>query len=399
MSDADIPDLTTKQEALVNTLPAHIADIADALGIARSTVRDHIDAIRDSGLELTYDRKTEQWTLTDERASKVRRISTKHKSTITREANEVIEAEHSYLLNRLERTDPLTVSQNPPQDAESFCIAFGDTHFGDVVETDRGRIQYDMDIAADSVDTFAKKVLRMKQLEGEHLDFSDCHLFLLGDLATGTHIYSGQVHDIQAYLAKQVEVSAQKMIDLIVTLNNAFDTVHVYGVLGNHGQDRAGAARGSNTDLLTYRWVQDGLRRMDVQNVEVTIADNSHSLTTQVRNQTVHVRHGQQGQQHVDKTARSESDWRGIWSNIRYPTPDDVGFDVALRGHYHCPSMDWLMNTYPVFTAPSPKPGGEFAEMIGSPDVGAVRHLGWCFGIGNSRRVTFKRLVDDGDFA
>lgn len=397
MPTDDIPDLSEQQTTLLTALPAHISELADSLGVQRSTVRDHIERVRQKGIDIEYDRDAEQWYNADERAPELQRLSSKHKSQITREANELIEAEESLLLRRLEQSEPLSHNQPPRDQSESFVVVFGDTHFGDVVETERGDTVYDMDIAERSVDLFAENVLQMHDLESATQNFHDCHLVLTGDIATGTHIYDGQVHDIEAYLAEQVTRSSQKLIDLIVTLADRFETVDVYAVLGNHGLDRASAARGSNTDLITYRWVQDGLRRMQVENVEMTVADGSHTLTTRIRDHTLHIRHGQQTQEHVDATARSESDWRGYWADVNNPPgPNEtVGFDVAVRGHHHQPSLDFLLNTYPVFTAPSPKPGGEFADSIGKPDVGSVRYLGWCFGTGDSRRLTFKRVVDD----
>jgi predicted phosphodiesterase len=393
----DLPELTDRQRHVVELLPAHIEQMASSLGCERSTVRSHISAVCEKGIEIEYDRSANRWYIADDRAPEVERISTTHKSQITKRANKVIEAEHSHLLRRLEQTDPLTPTPPGTKNAESLLAIFGDLHFGDVVENDRGTVLYDMETAKASVDMFAEKVLQIHDLESQTQDYDECVLALTGDIATGTHIYSGQVHDIEAFLADQVTDSAQKLVDLVVTLADRFDSVRVLGVLGNHGLDRASAARGSNTDLLTYRWMQDALRRMRVTNVSVTIADGSHSLTETINGQTFHLRHGQRGQRHVDKTAASSRDWRGIWADVRSDDVDrSVGFDIAARGHFHEPSLDWLMNTYPVLSAPSPKPGGDFADKIGQPDVGPPRHLGWCCGVGGSRRLTFKRLVDDG---
>jgi biotin operon repressor/predicted phosphodiesterase len=396
----NLPDLTEQQSSIINELPAGTAELADALRCSRSTVRDHITEIRNSGIEIDYDHSAGKYFISDERKPKLERISSKHKSQITREANEIIEAEHSHLLRRLENSEPLRPGVPTINAMESFVAVFGDLHFGDVVEDDNGTVLYDMDTAAESVDQFAEKCLEIHDIERRTQTYDHCVLALTGDIATGTHIYSGQIHDIEAYLGDQVTRSAQKLIDLILTLADRFERVDVYGVLGNHGLDRASAARGSNTDLLTYRWMQDALRRMDVENISITIADGSHSLTTKINGKVFHLRHGQQGQRHVDKTAASSRDWRGIWANVDDPddpeNPYKNGFDIAARGHFHEPSLDWLMNTYPVVTAPSPKPGDEFAEQIGQPDVGAPRHLGWCFGVGSGRRMTFKRLIDDG---
>ena len=385
----DLPDLsdTPSQEAVVRELPASAETLAGALNVSDSTVRDHIAALRDKGIAVEYDRAAGQYHLADARAPKLRRISTKHKATKTREANELIEAEESILLRRLEQTDALTAPpQEDPAD-ESFVAILGDLHFGDVVETDRGQVIYDMDSAEDAVHTFAEKCLEIKRLESEYTSFSECHLFLLGDLATGTHIYSGQVHDIEAFLADQVTRAAQSLLDLVTTLAEAFQSVHIHGVLGNHGLDRASAARGSNTDLIVYRWLQDGLRRSAHDNLSIQIAESTHHLNCEIRDWNVHVRHGQDGQTHVDATAASSRDWRGWQSKHR--------FDLAMRGHYHRPGLDWVLNRYPVISAPSPKPGGEFAERIGQPDASTSKHLGWCVGIDDTRPLTFKRLIDD----
>ena len=388
MSD-DLPDLseTPSQEAVIRELPASAETLAGALNVSDSTVRDHISALRDKGIAVEYDRAAGQYHLADDRAPKLRRISTKHKQTKTREANEIIEAEESILLRRLKQTAPLSVPPQEDPTDESFVAVLGDLHFGDVVEDGRGSVVYDMGQAEAAVQTFAEKCLKIKQLESQYTSFSECHLFLLGDLATGTHIYSGQVHDIEAFLGDQVTRASQALLDLTTTLADAFHSVHVHGVLGNHGLDRASAARGSNTDLIVYRWLQDGLRRSAYDNLSVQIAESRHHLNTEIRGWRVHVRHGQDGQQHVDATAASSRDWRG-WQSKH-------GFDLAMRGHHHTPALNWVLNRYPVVSAPSPKPGGEFAERIGQPDVSRTKHLGWCCGIDDDRPLSFKRLIDD----
>ena len=387
---SDTPDLSDapRLREYLSLLPCSTPAAADAMGVAETTVegyRERLDTAHDVALE--YDRGANQWYIADDRAPQLRRISTKHKQTKTREANELIEAEESTLLRRLERNPPLTTPPRASPDAESFAAVLGDLHFGDRVETDTGDVVYDMDAAAEAVREFGRKCLEIKGLESQYTTFDDCHLFLLGDLATGTAIYEGQVHDIEAFLADQVTRASQALLDLVTTLADAFETCHVYGVLGNHGLDRASAARGSNTDLIVYRWLDDALRRAAIDNVSVQIAESTHHLNTTVRGHRVHVRHGQDGQMHIDKTAASSRDWRG-WR-------EEHRFDLAMRGHYHNPGLDWVMNKYPVISAPSPKPGDGWVSRIGQPDVSTTKHLGWCVGIGDDRPLTFKRLVDD----
>ena len=384
---SDFPDLSPRQQDLIARLPASTATLAEEMDIAPSTVEGHREAVQEKGVSLEYDRSANQWFLDDERAPKLRRISTKHKNTKTREANELIEAEESVLLRRLKRSDPLTTPPRAEPSHETFCCVLGDLHFGDLVETDDGRVVYDIDIARDAVETFGEQALKIREMQSELVDFDDCYVFFLGDIATGMAVYEGQHRDIHAHLADQVTESVGVLDQLLRTLAEHFETVQVRAVLGNHGTDRASSARGANTDLIVYRWLDDALRRSAVDNVNIEIAESTHHLNTTVRDWRVHVRHGQDGQRHVDKTAASGRDWRG-WR-------DAHRFDIALRGHWHDPSVDYVLNRYPVLTAPSPKPGSEFIERMGHPDVSQRKHLGWVFGTSDSRRTTFEYLIDD----
>jgi len=383
----ETPDLSARQRELIANLPASTAELADALDVERTTVESYRNAIEEKGVALSYDREANRWYLADDRAPKLRRISTKHKQTKTREANELIEAEESILLRRLRRTEPASTPPRARPSEETFCCVLGDLHFGDLVETDDGQVIYDMDQAVEAVETFTEQALKIREMQSELVDFDDCYLFLLGDIATGMAVYEGQHHDIEAHLADQVTDAVQALYDLCVTLADAFDTLQVRAVLGNHGNDRASSSRGANTDLLAYRWLDDALRRDAIDNVDVKIAESTHHLNTPVRDWTFHVRHGQDGQRHVDKTAASGRDWRG-WREAHR-------FDVALRGHFHDPSIDYVLNRYPVVTAPSPKPGSEFIERMGHPDVKQRKHLGWVFGSSDDRRTTFQYLIDD----
>jgi len=387
---SDTPDLSDapRLREYLSLLPCSTPDAAERMSVESTTLESYRNRLKEThGIDLKYDRGANQWYIADDRAPQLRRISTKHKQTKTREANELIEAEESVLLRRLERNPPLSTPPRSAPSHETFCCVLGDLHFGDLVETDDGTVIYDMESAREAVRTFGRQALKIREMQSELVDFDDCYLFLLGDIATGEAIYEGQHHDIEAHLGDQVTDAVQALDRLIRTLADAFETVQVRGVLGNHGTSRAAASRGANTDLIVYRWLDDILRRSGIENVDIDIAEATHHMNTTVRDWTFHIRHGQDGQRHVDKTAASGRDWRG-WREAHR-------FDVALRGHFHDPSIDYVLNRYPVITTPSPKPGGEFIERMGHPDVSQRKHLGWVFGTSDDRRTTFEYLIDD----
>lgn len=384
----NVPELDERQHRAIRLLPATVAE----LDAAFDDVDGHavLDLLRDDGVTVRYDPEAEKYYLADERSKELRSKTHLSLSAKTKRAKQALREEHA-LLDRLPPTTPLSIDDHEPDpDNETLVAAFGDLHFGDKETDDRGRVTYDREIAHEAADQFAEKVIRHKRQWAA--DFDECVIPILGDIATGTQIYHTQQHDIEELLAQQIEDGAAALTRVVSTIRDHFDAVRVYAVVGNHGFQDPSASRGSNTDHICYKWMQDALRREGYDDVEVTIASDSHHLNFEVRGWRFHVRHGQDSQQQVDETARSEADWRG-WR-------DDHQFDVGIRGHHHVPSLHWVLNRYPVVTTPSPKPGGEFADRIGAPDSStpaeraAERKLGYCFGVSEDRRMTDSRMTD-----
>jgi len=389
-------DLTDRQQELLSLLPASTATLAEDMGIEPTTVEDHRNAIIDKGVDLAYDRDANQWFLADERSDRLRQISTRHKQSITREATEIIEDEQATLFRRLRRTEPLQAEPSETEDHESFCLILGDLHFGDLVEKEfwddeQGQYTtqevYSSQLAGEKVAQFGRKALRIKELMSTVTEFDDCYVFILGDIATGMYVYDGQWQHIDKPLKDQTEESVSALYQLIATLAEEFETVQVRGVPGNHGTDKPSSAIGANTDLITYAWLDDRLRDNGWENVDLRYSETHEHLNTVVRDWRFHVRHGDDEMEHVDETSRSQSDWRGL--------VDEFDFHVAMKGHHHKPAFHKVMNRYPVFSAPSPKPGGEFASKIGSPDTSRHSDLGWVFGTSDTRPVTWQYLLDD----
>jgi hypothetical protein len=396
MDTPDLSDAPRLKEYLA-LLPASTPDAAESMDVAKTTVEGYRDRLDDNhDVDLAYDREANQWFIADERSTQLRNLSTRSKQSITREVTERIEDEKRTLMRRLRRTDPLQADPVEQDKHETFCLIIGDTHFGDAVEKeywddDEGdyvmsRV-YGPEIAGAKVAEFGRKALRMREHMSSIATFDDCYLFLLGDIATGEHIYDGQWREIEAPLNEQVEESVSALFQLCRTLSREFETLQIRGVPGNHGTDKPSAAIGANTDLLTYSWLDDRLRDAGFENVDFRTTEQHKHLNTTVRDWRFHVRHGDDEKEHVDETASSSRDWRGL--------VDEFDFHVAMKGHHHSPAYHKVMNKYPVFSAPSPKMGGEFPSRIGKPDVSRYADLGWVFGVSDKRPVTWKFLLDD----
>lgn len=392
----DLPDLTDREREVLSTFPTDKHALAERFDISPNTAKGYVERLRGKGVDIAYDRDAGQYFLADERSGQLRSLSTRTKQSITREVSEYVQDEQATLFRRLRRTEPLKADPVSRDGHESLGLILGDTHFGDVIEKEYWDDEageyvtshvYDAEIAAESVATFGEKALYIRDLMSSVATVDDCYLYLLGDIATGEGIYERQHRDTHLALNEQVEESVSALFQLIRTLAEEFATVQVRGVPGNHGTDKPSAAIGVNTDLLTYSWVDDRLRDAGFANVDFRTSQTHEFLNTTARGWRFHVRHGHDEHEHVDETAASSRDWRGLI--------DEFEFDAAMKGHHHSPSYHKVLNKYPVFAAPSPKPGDEFASRIGQPDVSRHRDLGWAFGISDDRPVTWQFLLDD----
>jgi len=272
----DLPELTDKQQALINTLPASSHEIATQLGISKSTVSDHRANLREKGVDIRKDDDAGQWFLASD-AQQLRNISTTHKQSITKEATALIEEEKKTLMRRLRATEPLQADPSETPGKETFNVILSDVHFGDVVEKefwddDKGEYQthkfYDSQQAADMVRRVGEKALQIRRLMSELVDFDDCVLYILGDIATGEGIYPGQHKHTEMGLNEQVEESVTALYQLCTTLADEFETLQIRAIPGNHGTDKPSAAIGANTDVLTYGWLDDRLRDSGYDNVD-----------------------------------------------------------------------------------------------------------------------------------
>jgi hypothetical protein len=371
-------------------MPATVAEIARAIGGDEHDAHATLDLLRGDEVDVRYDGDTGQFYLADERAGQIRSQAHVSPTQKTKRAKTAIREEHARL-DRLGNVDPLVIRDwEPSPESESLIAAIGDVHFGDRYYDDRSRVLYDFDYADFSVDAFAEKVIETSHQW--HANHEEVVVASLGDIATGTRIYEEQQLEVEGLLAEQIDRASQALVRLVTTLAEHFPAVRVRGVVGNHGLQDPSAARGSNTDLIVYKWLEWALADRGIDNVDVLYGEKTHWLNFSVRGWNVHMRHGQDTQRHVDETARSEADWRG-WL-------DAHDYDIGLRGHHHVPSQHWVLNRYPVASVPSPVPGGEFADRIGEPDASTPverpteRKLGYVFGVSEDRRMTDDRIID-----
>jgi hypothetical protein len=393
MSD-DLPELSRRQREYIGLLPISTPEAAEEMSISESTVEDYRNQIRkkldgaDTHARLEYDRSSNQWALVGENSGAVRRLSTQAKQTITKKANEYRTEMEARLLRRLpDAVEPLTAIPEPTPETEDLVLAFGDLHIGDSVETENGEV-FNPKIAAKDALSITWRTLQIREMFGDMVDIQNLHVFLNGDFVTGMDVYDGQAFDVVLGLGDQLALGVELLWRQLATFSDHFETVTVTATLGNHGRDRGSYRSGqANQDLNCYRWLADRLLAGGYDNIDFQISGGEHSVTREVRGHTYLHRHGQHEQVHADATARSQADQRGLlYAN---------DFDVQVRGHYHQERKESVLNTADVITTPSPKPGDEFAELIGQPDCSEHRRLAKVWRVSDKRPMIGETTIDD----
>jgi len=386
----DTAELSDKQREVIHHLPADKHTLSEELGVAPTTVNSRISTLRDNGVQVVWDRQNSLYHLADQ--PKVRRVSTKHTGTKTREANNYVTEVEKSILRRLKGSDELVAPQTPTSGNEDMVLHFTDLHIGDVVEDETGTEIYNTDLAKGVVETVTKQTLKLKETMGGVADFDTLHVLYGGDIITNENIYDGQAFDIESMLLEQMTTAVNALTRQLKSFAEAFDTVNVIAQPGNHGKTRAsGVSKQANMDLVTYRWIDDRLRESPYSNIDFTTSEAKWYRTFGLRGGkwTGFMTHGQDAQAHVDATAASSRDWRG-WLN-------EFDFDVGYRGHYHSAKMENVQNGPMVIESPSPKPGDEWVSKIGmgSVDGEIPKRLATVHGVSDTRPMTWQCFIDD----
>lgn len=387
-------DYTELQETLIAFLstPRSAKDLAEEVyaaadSAAVSNIRSLVKRVNDSHegtrpIKYDSDAGCYYWDGDDE---VLHQMSTRAKQTKTRHANRKRAKMEREIKLTLKALDPPVTAQEPEPSNEDVVFPLADLHYGDEIShPETGETLYNFDIADENVERIVSEGLAHIQRARSHTDFDTCHLVLLGDIATGETVYNAQWVDIEGTLDEQTERARDALWGAIDRLAREFSTLQVAAVPGNHGDRRASAASGqANTDIQVYGELDAMARVSDHDNINfVRNKETTHFVNFPVRGGKLkaHARHGENASDHVDATARSESDWRG-WLHIH-------DFDFALKAHIHQDQKEMAMDV-PVFTGGSPRPPDEFAEQMAKWGAPATT----IFGVSDDAVPTWQRSV------
>ena len=123
--------------------------------------------------------------------------------------------------------------------SESVLLHLTDVHMGQVTST------FNSDVCRRRVHTCIDKTIKLTEIQRADHPVRECVLLLGGDLIENTATFPHQSWDVDASTFQQVFNAAALIQEVVISLLEAFESVVVYEVAGNHG--RVGRGKGQQS--------------------------------------------------------------------------------------------------------------------------------------------------------
>lgn len=244
----------------------------------------------------------------------------------------------------------------PPRDRrkgeEVAFVWFGDWQLG------KRTVSFDTEVCKQRVRLAVEKVIDITEIQRTHHPVRRCHLVLGGDMLEGVTIFKKQAWEVDSGLYSQLMAAARLIADSVLALLEAFESVTVDEVWGNHGRVgmKGELPAEDNNDRVLCRIAREMLGhqpRLIWDEPEV----RWHKVI-EIGNYRALIFHGDQvrgggGQLPAYGIAKKVTAWS---SGVTEP------FHDAYLGHYHQDMKLTLPNGGRIFMTPSTESDSEFAR-------------------------------------
>lgn len=293
--------------------------------------------------------------------ARLARLAEKRKHQHRDAAEQIYQAAYDALSNiEIKPVRPPTAksASGPEEVANPVC---SDYQLGKVTAS------YNSDVCRERVERFGEKVLSITDVQRSDHPVDRAHVYLLGDLCEGEDIFAGQAHELDSSLYRQIVNGVEIVSDLLRRFLSHFKSVHVAGVIGNHGV-LAGRRNGpynpeSNMDRLMYKFLEMMFRDEPRITFDIPEGDGERNFYTvdYIDGYGTLLVHGDQFPKPTSfhTYAKKILAWKA--GSIREP------FDNVVMGHYH-QSVKATLGNCPMRMAGTTESDNEFAQEV----VGAL---------------------------
>jgi hypothetical protein len=195
---------------------------------------------------------------------------------------------------------------------------------------------YNPDVCRERVMKYARKIVRIANIQRHDHPVDHCVVPMLGDMVEGVDIFPGQQWLLDSTLYRQVFESTPSIImDFLRYLLANFETVTVEAVQGNHGRIGRKGMFGpeDNADRMVYKLVQ--LLMRDEPRLTFNMADPAGERAwykvMEVGNYRAMLIHGDQIRGSMGYP------WYGLGKKVHSWASGGIpeSFDDIMLGHYH----------------------------------------------------------------
>lgn len=399
------------------------SDLEDALGIKRSTVRDHVSALVQS--DVPVEKRTEDGDVVVYHADDVPDVdpepdaptrqkpaSITSKASHTKEKRKTLNEIQAWLVDEL--AGRAVVPDDPPEVNESnedMVVHRSDDHAGAWYVNDGEENAYDDEILAERVRAVNDRTFELKaRQEQSGINFDTMHMLFGGDGVHGEGIHGDQPWESCLNLVEQIELWVDLYSEFIDRATKEFNHVQLVCQRGNHGELRGdGMSPDANADDICYlmlenrildrgysnvsiKWRRGGgyytnfrMRAKpeeDTRRAEALGLDSVGDLPPEYQSgHRAHLRHGQNSLYHVG-TSSGKNKWRH-WLHDQHKA------DIGYRGHFHEFRIENL-DSKPVIMSGSICPPDDFEEGLAVwSEPAATIH-----GVSDERPLTWMYPVD-----
>ena len=246
---------------------------------------------------------------------------------------------------RLKRTKP------GKGDAEHALVHLTDWQLG------KHTAEYDSDLCVQRVRYVIDRVRRITEIQRKDHPVDDVTVMFGGDHVEGVGIFPGQAFEVDSTGYSQLITASNLMAEVVLTLLQDFERVHVHSVHGNHGRigRKGDYPRVDNLDLVAFEIARQQLADQD----RVVWPENLHWYDeVEIGNYRALLVHGDQIKGFSGTPAFAIARKMTAWSSGAIP----FDFTDAFLGHYHQNLVLTLPNGGQVRMTPSTESGSQYAS-------------------------------------
>lgn len=249
---------------------------------------------------------------------------------------ELVEAVYNAAVDAAQGLKYEPVSHKSPKRGDS---GHSETAISPLADWQLGKLtpSYSSDVCAERIAKLGDKVADLTAIQRQDHPVPDCRVYLLGDLIEGELIFPGQAHRIDASLFRQVMLDGPQILgDYLRRMLSIFETVHVEGVIGNHGalggRGRRDMHPETNADAMMYETTRIMLQAEDrlTWGPTFTPGERNWFAIDSVRGKTFFLFHGDQV-----KGGFAGHPWYGFGKKLGGYYQLYGPFDYAMSGHFH----------------------------------------------------------------